>query len=72
MADNHVIRIATARRIGGAHWNVRDVTARLSDMKERDGVLRCIANTCLAFLIVNFNWQDRSFCSDPQAGTSWK
>jgi hypothetical protein len=56
MADNHVIRIATARRIGGAHWNVRDVTARLSDMKERDGVLRCIANTCLAFLIVNFNW----------------
>ncbi len=72
MADNYVIRIATARRIGGAHRKVRDVTARLSDMKEREGVLRCIANTCLAFLIVNFNWQIRSFCSDPQAGTSWK
>ncbi len=37
MADNYVIRIATARRIGGAHRKVRDVTARLSDMKERDG-----------------------------------
>ena len=49
MADNYVIRIATARRIGGAHRKVRDVTARLSDMKEREGVLRCIANTCLAF-----------------------
>jgi hypothetical protein len=72
MADNYVIRIATARRIGGAHRKVRDVTARLSDMKEREGVLRCIANTCLAFPIVNFNWQIRSFCSDPQAGTSWK
>jgi hypothetical protein len=43
MADNYVIRIATARRIGGAHRKVRDVTARLSDMKEREGVLRCIA-----------------------------
>ena len=47
MADNYVIRIATARRIGGAHRKVRDVTARLSDLKEREGVLRCIANTCL-------------------------
>ncbi len=37
MADNYVIRIATARRIGGAHRKVRDVTARLSDTKERDG-----------------------------------
>ena len=72
MADNYVIRIAAARRIGGAHRKVRDVTARLSDMKEREGVLRCIANTCLAFPNVNFKWQIRSFCSDPQAGTSWK
>jgi hypothetical protein len=50
--------------LAGRIRKVRDVTARLSDMKEREGVLRCIANTCLAFPIVNFNWQIRSFCSD--------
>jgi hypothetical protein len=72
MAKNYVIRSATARRIGGAHRKVRDATARLSDMKEREGVLRCIANACLAFPIMNFNWQIRSFSPDPQAGTSWK
>ena len=60
MADNYVFRIATARRIGGAHRKVRDVTARLSDMKEREGVINLpkIFNVIIGFsllYILNFH-----------------
>ena len=72
--DSNVILIAPARRTGAAHSRVGDGTVRVSDMKEKRGMgaLRSIANRCLAFPHVNFNWQLRSFSSDPQAGTSWK
>jgi hypothetical protein len=49
MANNYVILIAPARRTGAAHSKVGDGTARVSDMKERERVLRSIVNRCLAF-----------------------